>query len=83
MFLGWSRRIADFEVYKRPGITVYDQSGKHLEDAWPDVVWHGRSENLLYPVVAEVYVGRLLDRDEFRRHCDTHRTHSAILAQLR
>lgn len=75
--------MADFEVYKRHGVTVYDPGGKHIEDAWLDVVWHGRSENLLYPVVAELYVGRLLDRDEVRRHCDTHGTHSATLAQLR
>jgi hypothetical protein len=34
-------------------------------------------------VTAEVYVTRLLDRGEFRRHCDTHRTRSAILAGLR
>ena len=26
---------------------------------------------------------RLLDRDEFRRHCDRHRTREAILASLR
>jgi hypothetical protein len=34
------------------------------------------------PVLAEVYVSRLLDRDEFRRHCDRHRTRDAILANL-
>jgi len=34
------------------------------------------------PVVAEVYVARLVGRDEFRRHCDRFRTRDAILANL-
>ncbi len=29
------------------------------------------------------YVTRILDRDEFRRHCDRFRTRSAVLANLR
>lgn len=29
-----------------------------------------------------VYVTRLPDREEFRRHCDNHKTSSAILATL-
>jgi hypothetical protein len=33
---------------------------------------------LAVPVMAEDYVGQLLDRDEFRRHCDR----EAILANL-
>jgi hypothetical protein len=39
--------------------------------------------DLATPVMAEVYVNRLLDRDEFRRHCDRHRTAKAILVNLR
>jgi hypothetical protein len=35
------------------------------------------------PVLAEVYVGQVLDREEFRRLCDRHRTREAILANLR
>jgi hypothetical protein len=33
-------------------------------------------------VTAEVYVDRLLDRAEFRRHCDRYQTRSAILENL-
>jgi hypothetical protein len=33
--------------------------------------------------MAEVYVSQLLDRDEFRRHCDRFKTREAILANLR
>jgi hypothetical protein len=34
------------------------------------------------PVFAEVYVERLMDRDEFRRFCDLHPTREVILANL-
>jgi hypothetical protein len=34
------------------------------------------------PVVEEVYVSRLLDRDEFRRHCDVYLSREAILSNL-
>jgi len=33
--------------------------------------------------MAEVYVNEILDRDQFRRHCDTYKTKSAILANLK
>lgn len=35
-----------------------------------------------YPVFAEAYVSRLLDRDEFRAHCDRYETRSRILENL-
>jgi hypothetical protein len=34
------------------------------------------------PVFAEVYVERLMDRDEFRHFCDRHRTREEILANM-
>ncbi|WP_437617020.1 hypothetical protein WMF20_24345 [Sorangium sp. So ce834] len=36
-----------------------------------------------YPVMAELYVDRLLDRDELRALCDRRRGRRAILAALR
>jgi hypothetical protein len=52
-------------------------------DGPPAVLFQGTRYRLATPVVAEVYVGRLLDRDAFRRHCDHFRTRAAILANLR
>ena len=37
---------------------------------------------LAYPVTAEVYVTKILARDEFRQHCDRYKTRAAILANL-
>ena len=49
----------------------------------PDVLFGGETHPFAVPVMAEVYVTRILDRDEFRRHCDRFKTRSAILANLR
>ncbi len=47
-------------------------------------VCFGQAEyDLASPVMAEVYVKRVLDRDEFRRHCGRYKTKEAILANLR
>jgi hypothetical protein len=48
----------------------------------PPVEFSGDRYEFPVPVLAEVYVSRLLDRDEFRRHCDRHRTRNEILANL-
>jgi len=37
---------------------------------------------IAYPVFAEAYVTRLLDRDEFRAHCDRYKTGTQILQHL-
>ena len=42
----------------------------------------GERHEFAVPVMAEVYVTRLLDRDEFRPHCDRFRTREAILSNL-
>jgi hypothetical protein len=49
----------------------------------PPVVFCGDRYEFAVPVMAEVYISRLLNRDEFRRHCDCHKTRDAILANLR
>ena len=48
----------------------------------PDVQFRSRWCEAAVPVFAEVYVRRLLDRNEFRKHCDRYRTKEAILANL-
>jgi hypothetical protein len=49
----------------------------------PPIEFCGEYDEFAVPEMAEVYVAQLLDRDEFRRHCDRHRTRDAILANLR
>jgi hypothetical protein len=49
----------------------------------PDIQFRSRWCEAAVPVFAEVYVRCLLNRDEFRKHCDRYRTKEAILANLR
>jgi hypothetical protein len=49
----------------------------------PAVQFRGDRYQLAVPEMVEVYVEQLLNRDEFRRHCDRFKTRPAILANLR
>ena len=55
--------------------------GAPVEDA-PEIHFYGAHRYLATPVFAEVYVTKLLNRTEFRRHCDTYQSKAAILANL-
>jgi len=48
----------------------------------PEVVFTETYRDLACPVFAEAYVDRILNRDEFQRHCDTFKTESLILENL-
>jgi hypothetical protein len=60
--------------FARADVTV----GKAVE-----LSFGSETHTLLSPVTAEVYVTELLNREEFRAHCDRLRTRSAILSGLR
>jgi hypothetical protein len=83
VMLGWSQRelVVGFAV--PPAYSVYDADGQPASSHSVEVGFHRQSELLAYPVMAEVYVSKILDREEFRRHCDRHKTRQAILANLR
>ena len=82
VFLGWSQRPVHFWFATAPRVEV-TKNGKpaNADDA---VVEFGNTyRSLAYPVTAEVYVERILNRDEFRRHCDRYKTRSEILKNLK
>jgi hypothetical protein len=83
-FLGW-RAVAVDVAYRTPpevlAVEPLTPSAKPLGGP-PPVLFGGDRYDLAVPVMAEVYVSRLLDRDEFRRHCDRFQTRDAILANL-
>jgi len=81
-FLGWSSRPVIIGFAKPPTYEVF-QNGRKLDAKnSPEVVFTSSYQSLAYPVTAEVYVDKLLDRDEFRKLCDTYKTRAAILGQL-
>jgi hypothetical protein len=84
-FLGWRSVAVDAEFRSPPQILSVEPlmgSGRPPREP-PPILFSGDQYELAVPVMAEVYVERLLNRDEFRRHCDRHRTQAAILSNLR
>jgi len=81
--LGWTASGAAYGYDQAPKVTVTGPDGKPAagENA-PEIVFHGTWRQLATPVFAEVYVTKLLNRDEFRRHCDAYATQAAILNNL-
>jgi hypothetical protein len=84
--LGW-RLLEVVVAYKAPPsvLEVVPEGGARPAAGGrpPPVEFSSATYRLATPEVAEVYVEQLLDREEFRRHCDRHRTRAAILANLR
>jgi hypothetical protein len=72
--LGWSTRSVTVGFAVPPAATVL--KGRRWIRFVPE------SHELAYPVFAEAYVERLLDRDEFRAHCDRYKTAERIVGNL-
>jgi hypothetical protein len=77
--LGYDAKPLTIGFSTMPTVEVFDRSGKK---ATPRVQFHHSTEKLIYPVMAEVYVTKILNRDEFRKICDRERSASKILAAL-
>ncbi|HEV3006579.1 MAG TPA: hypothetical protein VGX78_19065, partial [Pirellulales bacterium] len=82
VFLGWASQGGWVSFAKPPAAEVLDEAGQRIGDDGPELVYQSTYETFVYPVMAEVYVDRLLNRDEFRRHCDTHASRAVILQNL-
>jgi hypothetical protein len=83
IFLGWSAKALTVSFTKEPTVTVTNAAGEQLDAAKFDAHFPSTYLSLASPIVAEVYVSELLDREQFRRHCDAYRTSEAIIANLK
>jgi hypothetical protein len=81
-FLGWAAEPLTVSFAQRLRFQILDEEG-HPDPGALDIIFADERHQLMSPVTAEIYVSAILDRAEFRKHCDTHRTRSAILANLR
>jgi hypothetical protein len=81
--LGWRTTAVNVEYRVPPNVLAIDSQavGQPSTDP-PPVQFTGDRYEFAVPVMAEVYVSRLLNRDEFRRHCDRYKTREAILTNL-
>ncbi|XXT25341.1 hypothetical protein WME94_27815 [Sorangium sp. So ce429] len=82
VFLGWSAQRVLVSFRSPPVVRVFAPDGREASPPEVDVRFGALTHDLAYPVMAEIHVDRLLDRDELRALCDEHRTRSAILAAL-
>lgn len=64
-------------------IAAHDAEGKRLDLAGVNFKFKSTKFMVAYPVMAELYVSRLLDRAEFRKLCDRHKTQDEILKHLK
>jgi hypothetical protein len=82
VFLGWSQRPVHF-WFAAPPLVKVTRNGQPAKPNLAVVEFGNTYRSLAYPVTAEVYVERILDRDEFRQHCDRYKTRSEILNNLK
>lgn len=93
VFLGWSSKPLRIYFATAPRVVHQRATGAvpatlgffgrlFGKQLGPEIVFSEAYHDLACPVTAEVYVDRVLNRDEFRRHCDTYKTQSAILENL-
>ena len=75
-FLGWSERPMQVSFVTPPRVELLDGNPRATVELVPG------SYPIASPVVVELLVSRLLDRDEFRRLCDAHGTRERIVAAL-
>ena len=78
--LGWVVAGASVEFTARPRVVSVDRLEGQPDE--PELVWTGDNCAYWQPVMVETYVSELLDRDEFRALCDTHRSQAEILRAL-
>jgi len=72
--LGWAVRHLTVEFDTPPAV--------HVLKGRPKIEFAHASYRVAFPILAEAYVTRLLNRDEFRAHCDRYGTRSRILQNL-
>ena len=82
LFLGWSTQDLDVSFSRPPRVAVADEKGQPLPPERMRVEFESAYKLLIYPVTAETYVEKILDREEFQRHCDEFKTMRRILDSL-
>ena len=77
--LGYSVKPLVINYEKQPTYTILDAKGKKLKKK---VEFHKENKKLIYPVSAEVYTNKILNRQEFRSLCDSLKAQGAILKAI-
>lgn len=81
-FLGWMTSKIYVSFNEPPAVSVCDQAGKLIDPDRLEIIDFMASYTVATPVFHELYVSMLLNRDEFRAHCDAYGSAEAILRNL-
>jgi hypothetical protein len=81
-FLGWTTKqiYVSFEV--TPGVVVVDAAGNPVPERRLEISYSSAGHSIATPVFQELFVSKLMNRDEFRKHCDAYGSRTAILKNL-
>jgi len=77
LFLGWSARELTVSFFETPNVQVLDAAGNRVKVSFENSVYRAAT-----PVFAEHDTRRLMNREEFRDHCDRYGEREEILAHL-
>ncbi|MBI5502887.1 MAG: hypothetical protein HY907_21765 [Deltaproteobacteria bacterium] len=81
--LGVDTRPLQVYFAKAPVLeSVTDEEGSAVDPTQVTMDYESAEFTVAYPVMAELYVDRILDREEFRALCDRYKTAEEILAHL-
>ncbi|MBI5488446.1 MAG: hypothetical protein HY905_14025 [Deltaproteobacteria bacterium] len=81
--LGVTTRPLQAYFAKAPVLeSVTDDQGAAVDPSLVTMNYESTEFTVAYPVMAELYVDRILNRDEFRALCDQYKTAEEILAHL-
>ena len=79
--LGWAEETLEVSFHTPPAARAFSAANEPA-DRDVEIEFTSRRYRLSYPVFAEVLVSQILDRDEFRAHCDRYKTRAEILDHL-
>jgi hypothetical protein len=66
VFLGWAENDLSVSFKAPPEVTKISTKGKMK----PEIIFESSSYPALFPVAKEIFVDKILDRNEFRKLCD-------------
>lgn len=82
--LGVTTKPLTISYETRPAVVeIRGPDGKLVKPRDVEVEFHSEYHRAAYFATAEIYVPRLLNRTEFRQHCDKYKTYKAIVSNLR
>jgi hypothetical protein len=82
-FLGWRMRPVRLSYAERPKVlSVTGPDGKPAGGDKVKVGFETTYDQVVYPVTVEVYVKKILSREEMRALCDAKKTKEAIVKAL-